>query len=177
MLPAWCGARAAELDGVPVPDTLQANGKTLQLNGFGLRTYSILRLHIYVAALYLEHASADPDAILRSPETKLLTVKFVRAVSANQARGAWNDGFRNNCQPPCHLDPDHVAQFLADMRAMRAGDGYSLLFTGDGATVTVNGQQIGEIPDRQFAEAMLATFLGPKPASPRLKRELLGSRK
>jgi hypothetical protein len=177
VVPVWFAVRAAELDGVQLPDTLQADGKTLQLNGFGLRTYSLLRLHIYVAALYLEHPSTDPEAIIRSPETKLLTVRFVRSVSANEARSAWRDGLKNNCQPPCHLDPEDVARFLAGMRAMQAGDSYFLLFTQQGATVTVNGQQIGTISQRQFAEAMLATFLGLRPASPRLKRELLGSRK
>lgn len=170
-------ARAAELDGVPVPDTLSVDGKTLQLNGFGLRTYSLLRLHVYVVALYLEHPSADPDAILRSPETKLLTVKFRRSVSADSARNAWRDGLANNCQPPCRLDAGDVAQFLGQMPAMRAGDGYSLLFGPEGATVTLNGQAIGTVAHVQFAEAMLATFLGPRPASRRLKRELLGSRK
>jgi hypothetical protein len=32
------------------------------------------------------------------------------------------------------------------------------------------------VPDRQFAELMLATFIGPEPPTPRLKRELLGLR-
>lgn len=54
--------------------------------------------------------------------------------------------------------------------AMHAGDDYSLLFTQSGATVTVSGKLIGTITQQQFADAMLATFLGPKPASPRLKR-------
>ena len=43
-----------------LPDTLQVDGKTLHLNGLGLRTYSFLRIHIYVAGLYLEHLSTDP---------------------------------------------------------------------------------------------------------------------
>jgi hypothetical protein len=43
----WWMAQAAELDGVQLPDPLQINGKTLHLNGFGLRTYSILGIHIY----------------------------------------------------------------------------------------------------------------------------------
>ena len=48
------------LDGVQLPATLQVDGKSLQLNGFGLRTYSLLGIHIYVAALYLEHLGTDP---------------------------------------------------------------------------------------------------------------------
>ena len=50
---------------------------------------------------------------------------------------------------------------------------YSLLFEQNGASVMVSGQLIGTISSPLFAEAMLATFLGPNPASPRLKHELL----
>ena len=69
-----------------MPDTIQADGKTLHLNGYGLRTYSILGIHIYVASLYLEHLSTDPQKILHSPETKLLTVQFERSVSVEQSQ-------------------------------------------------------------------------------------------
>ena len=164
---------AAELDGVQVPNTLQADGKTLHLNGFGLRTYSILGIHVYVASLYLEHLSTDPEQIIQSPETKLLTVRFERDVSADQARRAWHDGLNNNCEARCHLDPDVVGRFLAMVPAMHAGDDYSLFYTQSGAIVSVSGKPIGTVTQPKFAEAMLATFLGPKPASPRLKRELL----
>jgi hypothetical protein len=46
IIPVWIAARPAELDGVQLPDTLQVDGKTLHLNGYGLRTYSILGIHI-----------------------------------------------------------------------------------------------------------------------------------
>ena len=59
------------------------------------------------------------------------------------------------------------------MPAMRVGDNYSLLFTQNGATVTVNGHQTGIIAQPLFAEAMLATFLGSAPALLRLKQQLL----
>jgi Chalcone isomerase-like len=173
-VPICFAARPAELDGVQLPDTLQMDGRTLHLNGYGLRTYSILGIHIYVATLYLEHLSANPEEIIQSPETKLLLVRFERSVSADQARKAWHDGLVNNCKSPCQLDPMDVEKFLANIPAMHTGDNFSLLFNQHSATVTVGGQQIGTISSQQFTEAMLATFLGPNPASPRLKQELLG---
>jgi hypothetical protein len=171
--PLWIGARAAEIDGVQLPNTLQADGKTLQLNGVGLRTYSILGIHIYVAGLYLERPSTDADAILQSHDTKLLIVKFERNVSAEAARKAWRTGLINNCPVPCRLDPADIGRFLEGVPAMHAGESYSILFTGQGATVTADGNQIGAISTRRFARAMLATFLGRAPASPQLKAELL----
>jgi len=56
---------------------------------------------------------------------------------------------------------------------MHVNDSFYLLFEQNGATVTVNGQQLGTISHHEFAEAVLATVLGPKPASPTLKQELL----
>jgi hypothetical protein len=166
-------AEAAVFDGIQIPDTVEAGGKTLQLNGVGRRTYSFLGIHVYVASLYLEHLSTDPQQIIRSPETKLLTVRFERNVSAEDARKAWRDGFANNCQAPCRLDPADVEKFLAEVPAMQAGDVFTLLFTQHGATVTVGGQLIGTVSKPEFAQAMLATFLGPRPASPNLKQDLL----
>jgi hypothetical protein len=166
-------ARAAELDGVQLPATLQVGGKTLYLNGFGLRTYSILGIHIYAASLYLEHLSADAGEIVRSTDMKLLRTRFEHDVSTDQARNSWRTGLANNCIAPCRLDPGDLETFLSQVPAMHSGDNFDLLFTRDGATVSVNGQQIGIIPRRQFADAILATFLGPNPASPSLKQELL----
>jgi hypothetical protein len=166
-------AHAAQLGNVRVPDTLRVDGKALHLNGYGLRTYSILGIHIYVASLYLEHLSTNPEEIIRSPETKLLTVRFEHNVSADQARNAWREGLENNCKAPCQLDPQDVQRFLAVVPAMHVGDNYSLLFNQNGATVTVSGRRIGTISSPQFAQAMLATFLGPDPASSSLKQELL----
>jgi hypothetical protein len=169
----WRVAQAAEFDGVQVPDTMQVSGKTLQLNGVGRRTYSFLNIHIYVVSLYLEYPSSDPERIMQSPETKLLVVRFERNISAEDARKSWIEGFQNNCVSPCHLDPTDVEQFLAEVPAMQAGQVFTLVFTRSGATVGVDGRLLGVIPKPQFAAAMLATFLGPKPASPRLKQDLL----
>ena len=63
-------AQAVDLDGVQIPDRMQVQGKTLYLNGYGVRTYSILGIHIYAASLYLEQLSTDPNEIIQSPETK-----------------------------------------------------------------------------------------------------------
>jgi len=166
-------AHAVELDGVPVPPTIQVGGKTLYLNGYGERTYSVLGIHIYAASLYLEHLSTDPEEIIQSPETKLLSVRFEHAVNADQAREAWRTGLANNCIAPCHLDPEDVEAFLARVPAMTPGEYFYLEFSQNMATVSANGEQIGQISRPQFANAMLATFLGPHPASLELRQELL----
>lgn len=168
------GAAAAAFEGVSLPDTATFGGTQLRLNGIGLRTYSWLRIRIYVAGLYLERPSRDAEAILRSPEKKLLVVRFIHDVDAEDARKAWREGFQDNCLPPCHLAPADIARFLAAVPDMRSGDRSTLAFTAASVSITLNGQTLGTISDPMFAHAVLATFLGPHPPTPQLKRELLG---
>jgi hypothetical protein len=169
-------ASAADLDGISMPDARIVDGTEMRLNGIGLRTFSILGIRIYVAGLYLERRSDNPDAILHSSERKLLDIRFLRDVDAEDARQAWRDGFQQNCRPPCYLDPRDVQRFVAAVPSMRKGDESTLLFTSNGVYVTFNGRRMGDIADPHFGEMMLATFIGPEPPTPRLKRELLGGR-
>jgi hypothetical protein len=173
-LTAFSIARAADLEGVSLADTRVVDGKQMLLNGIGLRTFSIFRVRIYVAGLYLEHRSNDPVAILHSSEMKLLDIRFLRDVDAENARKAWQDGFENNCKAPCHLDPDDVQRFLSAVPSVHRGDEATFLFSATGANLTLNGRPAGSIVNPHFANAMLATFIGPEPPTPRLKRELLG---
>ncbi|HEY1411303.1 MAG TPA: chalcone isomerase family protein [Rhodopila sp.] len=176
LVPCAAG-RAATLDGVAMPDMRVADGTRMRLNGMGLRTYSIFGLHIYVAGLYLERQSNNSDNILHSPERKLLDIRFLRDVNAADARKAWEDGFAENCRPPeCYLNPGDVQRFLAAVPPIHQGDETTMLFSPRGVDVTFNGRPLGDIADPHFAETLLATFIGPVPPTPRLKRELLGSR-
>ena len=171
-------ARAATLDGIAMPDTRVVDGTRMRLNGIGLRTYSIFGLHIYVAGLYLERQDNNPNSILHSPERKLLDIRFLRDVGVADARKAWQDGFANNCRlPDCYIDPRDIERFLEAVPPIHRGDETILLFSPKGADVTFDGRPLGDITDPHFAETLLATFIGPVPPTPLLKRELLGSRK
>ena len=120
--------------------------------------------------------SDDAETILHSPQWKLLHIRFLRDVDVEDARKAWRDGLEQNCKNPCHLDEGGVRKFLAALPPIHKGDESAMLFTSNGVDVTFNGKPMGEIPDSQFAEVILATFIGAEPATPRLKRELLGLR-
>src|ERR1700733_4583734 len=169
-------ASAADLDGVAMPDTRVADGTQMRLNGIGLRTFSIFRVPVYVAGLYLERRSDNPDAILQSRERKLLDIRFLRDVDAEEARKAWREGFERNCKAPCYLDGRDIQRFLAEVPSFHNGDETTLLFTSNGVGVKLNERPVGDIAAPHFAEVMLATFIGPEPPTPRLKRELLGIR-
>ncbi|WP_428484296.1 chalcone isomerase family protein [Rhodopila sp.] len=169
-------ACAAELHDVTLPDTRVVDGIPMRLNGIGLRTYSFLDIPIYVAGLYLEHRSDNADAILHSPERKLLEFQFLRDVDAERARNSWRSGLKNACEPPCQLDPRDVERFLAAVPDLHKGDKTVMLFTSKSVDVTFNGQRMGLISNPHFATVMLASFIGSKPPTVRLKRALLGAR-
>jgi hypothetical protein len=170
---AWT-ARAAELDGIEMPASSQAAGRALRLNGMGLRAYSVFGIPIYVAGLYLEAPTSDADAILRSDGAKLLVIRFLHHVTADQARIAWTEGFQRNCRPPCHLRDDDLRLFMSGMPDFRRDDESTLLFTGRSVEIALNGRPLGSISDGEFARAVLATFIGPSPPTEPLKRGLLG---
>ena len=90
-------AAAATLDGVTFPDTVQYGGKTLVLNGIGLRTLTILEVHIYVAALYLPAPSHDPQQILQSPGPKVLLLKFLHGGSKAEVQEGCRTGDMVKC--------------------------------------------------------------------------------
>ena len=178
LLPALCflagfPAAAATLSGVAMPDTLDAAGAHLVLNGMALRTYSILGLRIYVAGLYLDHRSSDADQIMASPSPKLLRFTFVRDVGQAAARRSWHESLQNSCRPPCQLPPEAVDRFLGAVPGMHAGDTSEFLFTGSALDVSMNGHLLGHVDDPLFMRVILTSFIGAHPTVPEVKRALL----
>jgi Chalcone isomerase-like len=92
-------AHGKECAGVSVPDQVQVEDSTLVLNGAGLRQATMLKVNVYVAALYTAKATSDPDAILGSSTPKQLVLQFVRTVGAADLNKAWEEGFTANAKP------------------------------------------------------------------------------
>jgi Chalcone isomerase-like len=167
-------AAAVELDGVAMPEAQTVAGARLALNGLALRTYSFLRVHIYVAALYLEHRTSDAKAILDSGQTKLLRFAFLRDVDAETARKSWAEAFERSCPAPCHVAAESIDRFLAAVPSVRQGEISTLLFNDRGMDFLMNGRLVGLVADTEFARIILATFIGQHPTSDEVKAGLLG---
>src|SRR5262245_13978360 len=87
-------ARAKEVAGVNFPATVQAGGKTLTLNGAGLRTRFMFK--VYAIGLYLEHPSTDARAILAADEVRRAELHMLRSVSAAEMAEAIGEAFNAN---------------------------------------------------------------------------------
>jgi hypothetical protein len=164
---------AAELAGVTLPDTLTASGKTLRLNGLGLRKKAIFK--VYVGGLYLETPSHDPAAILRSDAAKAVRLHFVRDVSKDQLTGAFAEGFEANAKDAADRQKANVERLYALVSDMKEGDELTLVYVPAAGTAIFKGSnQLGSIDGNDFAAALFAIWLGPAPPSPGLKTGMPG---
>ncbi len=169
-------AGAGRKAGVTMPDTIVVAKQQLVLNGMGLREATWLDIDVYVAGLYVQHPTANADALIHNDEVKQLVLQFVRHVGHGDIVKAWHEGFAGNATVPiAKLDP-YIKQLDAWMPSFSDGD--TLTFTyipGQGVSVDVNGVRKGVIKDADFARSLFAIWLGPKPPTKDLKRGLLGS--
>ena len=164
-----------ECHGVTFPEQTQVQTSPLTLNGLGLRQATMLKVNVYVAALYVAQQSADANAILAANTPKQLVLHFVRDVQSTDLKEAWEEGFEHNAKAQMPALKERIAQLQAWMVDMQSGQ--QLTFTqtpGAGIEVDVNGTVQGTIAGDDFATAFLAIWLGPKPPNPPLKTGLLG---
>ncbi len=167
-------ARAAQLAGVTMPNAQTLGAQTLTLNGIGLRTYSFMHVHVYVAGLYLPQPMNNASSILTSSEPKILSLHFVRSVGVSQVRSSWKKGLTANCIAPCTLSNAELQQFLATLKPISAGEEVQFIFEGQGMNAYENGQLVGHVGNPQLARLVLAVFIGPHVSAVNLKKELLG---
>jgi long-chain acyl-CoA synthetase len=170
------GARAATLEGVTMPDRFPVAGQSLALNGIGLRTLTVFRVRVYVAALYLTAPSHDAQAILASSEPKALVLQFLHTASKEQIERQYRAGEANNCgQGECaKSDEADFEKLVAATPPMEVGDTLIFEFTGAGVQVYAGQKLIGDFANKDLAFRLLSGFIGAHPPSDDLKRALLG---
>ena len=164
---------AATLAGVTLPDSQQVAGKSLVLNGLGLRSKMMVK--VYVAGLYLEQKSSDPNAIMKSDTPKRIVMHFIYHPSKSQMADAFNDGFKDNSPDAVKTMKSDIDKLNAALEDLKAGD--EMVFTyvpGTGTNLTINGKDKLTIAGQPFAEALLSVWLGPKPPTSDVKKGMLG---
>ena len=85
---------AGEVAGVRMPDTITVEGKTLKLNGMGLRKKVMFK--VYVAGLYVETPTKAAEAIISSDQVKRMDLHILRSLKASQVTEAIEEGFEKN---------------------------------------------------------------------------------
>jgi len=173
LLPEY--GQAMEVEGVHLADTIQLEGKTLQLNGAGVR--SKFFFDIYVAGLYLEHPSSSASAIMSNHGSKRVTMRFLYSeVDKEKLIGGWHQGFaRNQSSERMSVLHTRLEQFSTFFEDGKRGDTIIFNFLSDGSTqVIIKGHEKGVIQGTDFQQALLAVWLGDHPADNDLKQSMLG---
>jgi hypothetical protein len=150
------------VNGVVLPETITAGGKTLVLNGAALRKKAIFK--VYVAALYVVNKSQSADAILGDDEPRRMEMHFVRGVEKKKICDAWADGLKDNTPDASEEVKNQFNDLCGLMGDVK--DGQSMTFTyvpGNGTAVTVAGEEKGTVGGREFSDALLRCWIGPKP--------------
>ncbi|WP_126445023.1 chalcone isomerase family protein [Sulfuricystis multivorans] len=176
LLGAAGAAKALEVAGVKVEERVQTAGKTLTLNGAGLRTKLFFK--VYVAALYVEKPSREATAVISSPGARRVVLSMLRELDAETLYGALEEGLRNNLTDAERaVLKTSIEALAATMRAIGKvlpGDTVTLDFSADGLAIAHNGKPKGRIADEGIGPAVLKVWLGEKPAEESLKQALLG---
>jgi len=173
VLAAAINLLGASLAGVTLPDSTQVAGKTLALNGLGLRSKMMFK--VYVAGLYVEQKSGDADAIIKADAPKRMVLQFLRDVSRDQMVEAYTEAFDNNAPSAKASLKGEIDKLMAAFEPVATGE--QMVFTyepGKGTTLSVKGNDKVAIAGLPFAQAMFSCWIGPKPPSADFKTKLLG---
>ena len=169
-------APAADVAGMKLPDQVNVQGKSLKLNGTGLRQATILKINVYAAGLYLESSSRDGEAIANSDQPKSIEMAFLRDVTAKQMAEAFQEGFDRNCVADCaRLKPD-LAKLQGFLKDMKKGETMAIRFLTDGVDLMIRGQKAGSVGDKAFSHQLIRCWIGRNPPNAGLKDGLLGSK-
>ena len=173
VLYALPGHAATALEGVSVPATRNVGGTTVMLNGLGLRLATMLKVKVYVMALYLETRESDAARIIDSDEAARIELHMLRDVGAKDMHKAWSEGFDKNYQGPADLAAN-LETLKSATGDLKEGDVMAFDFSGDKVTVSHNGKPQATIDGTEFRRALMSVWLGKNPPNKEVKQGILG---
>lgn len=155
-------AGAATVSGVKLEDSVSVAGQNLVLNGAALRKKFVVK--VYVGALYLPSRQNNAAAILAADAPRRQVLHFLYDVDKGKMVEAWEEGLRDNV-PNASAEVRTAFKTLSTwMEDMKEGQRIVLTYApGTGTTVEVNGKNKGTLGGKAVADAILNTWLGPKP--------------
>jgi len=167
---AW----AAEVEGVNVPESVEVGGSKLLLNGAGVRTKFFF--DIYVGALYLARNTRKAEEAIGMEGPKRVAMHILYGeVGKEKLVYGWKEGFMKNQSRKVMLSlKERLDRYNAMFSDVKKGDAILLDYVPEeGTSVTIRGERKGVIPGKDFNDALLAVWLGRKPADSDLKEAML----
>ena len=153
-------------------DTAEVGGKSLVLNGMGLREKYFI--DVYVGGLYLPQKTTSESQAIDDDVPKRLVMHFVYSkVTKDQLVETFEEGVQNVPNSAAVLPKfQELYGMLSDVaRDDRIDFTY---VPQQGTEVVVRGETKGTIAGADFMHALWAIYLGTSPPTAKLKRGLLG---
>ncbi len=169
--------KAAELEKISFPETIEVDGKTLKLNGLGKREATIFKVNVYVAGLYLVEKSSDAEAILKSTESKKIRLVFMRNLKKSELVEAFKDNLPKNCWTDCEKLKGSLSELEQTLVDVQKGDEMAFTTSKGLLRVEVKGRELQSFKDEALVKNFFGAWLGPKPPNTSLKEGLLGLKK
>lgn len=170
-------ATAATCDGVTASNTVETSAGVLTLNGMGIRKATFLKVHVYIASLYLPAKSSNGGAIVKQGKPWLLRLNFVHSADDDDIRDAWSEGFKANAGSKLASLQNRVSTLNGYMTHFKNGDTLEFFYDPKAGTkVSINGKASGTIQGEDFASVLLSIWLGSSPPNDDLKSGLLGGK-
>ncbi len=170
-------ARAAEVEGVEVADSVKVGGARLELNGAGMRTVYIVKA--YVAALYVPSRSPQPEVLLSQKGPRRLSLTMLADLSSEWVVQRFVASLRENCleHELTKLAPrvERLIDTMLTLGQTRKGERIDIDFSAGATSVSVDGHPLGPaIPGEDLFTAILRIFVGERPIDAELKQAMLG---
>ena len=167
-------AFGAEVSGVRMPDAITVEGRPLKLNGIGVRTKTVFAIKVYVAGLYLEMPSHNPDQIIASDSVRRVEMQMTHNAPKDKLLDELLDGLKRNSRDKTAALRERLDKFLSGVPDLKEGQVLSITYVpGRGTSIKGTGGSEVTVPGKDFADAILLVWLGANPLDDDLKKRLL----
>jgi Chalcone isomerase-like len=167
-------AAAKECLGINFPEQARADASMLTLNGLGVRKATLMKINVYIAALYVANPSSGPNAILGSKAPIKLILHFVRDVGAGDISNGFDEGFARSAKGQLPALRERIAILNGWMTDLKSGQQMTFISRpGVGVEVDISGSVKATVKGDDFAKAFLSIWLG-SPPNAEIKAGLLG---
>jgi hypothetical protein len=166
---------AKKIADIDLPETLNAAGTTLQLNGAGVRKK--VWVSIYVGGLYLTAKSSDSGYIIAADQPMALKLHIVSGLVSSEAmEEATTEGFEKTTGGNTAPLTESIEAFMAVFsEPIAEGDVFDIIhIPGEGIEVYKNGTFKSSVDGGMaFKRALFGIWLGDKPADKDLRDGML----
>ncbi|MFZ9815128.1 MAG: chalcone isomerase family protein, partial [Candidatus Kapaibacteriota bacterium] len=164
------------VSGITIPSTKTFSGKSLVLNGAGIREK--FWMDMYVGALFVTKKTQNAQSLINADEPMAMELTIVSSlISSDKMSDAVEEGFEKSANGNVSSLRSRIDQFKGFFKEkIKKGDVFSMIYEpGKGVSVLRNGNKAGTISGLDFKKGLFGIWLCDDPADKDLKKGLLGS--